>query len=263
MFWMTVLIVVLIVGVGMGVTRGWTHSPRVPEPTPPAIEQAGMRRWVRQRVATVRQRLPRTGAPQQPATFRAWAIGASAAAPARQAWLEALAPAEIEALHTLVDRFCQEMGLDLAWLIERRLSAMPLLDAAAEQLVLDHIALCQQASTLQDEIATFRALLELEQQPERHAPLLQALVGTLIDEGLASLSITEHLRAPADLRQAQLRQVLHDAVARDPQRASEIVRTVIKGSALDPRHADGGLIATIRARVSRTPTAAPAEPPAA
>ena len=90
--------------------------------------------------------------------FRGWVTERLEQRADLQQWLLSLSDEAFEILSNQLSTFCEELNIDLAWLVEKRLDRRPLLKAKVEQVVITYCSSCWQAVQIQKELQSFKVL---------------------------------------------------------------------------------------------------------
>ncbi|MEZ4678302.1 MAG: hypothetical protein R2932_29215 [Caldilineaceae bacterium] len=248
--WVIIIAILFVLGLVLKRTplaqQAQVEQPDGSEAASP-MAQLGLARFtnnVRGRVQALRNGLVGTAQDPMVTQFRAWAPQAFAKHPAIQQWLAALTDEQIAALTDHLSKFCHDMGFELTWLLETRVSPTPSLLEGLTDIVRLYSRASYQAVHLQEEVEIFRIYYDFLQNPKSRAnrELGEHLFGKLMEQGKSPVKISEHLAASARKRQAQILNTIQQIVAEDPQTFSTTLKSVLLERAM--AHDNGQAIST-------------------
>lgn len=211
----TILIGILL-WAGSWLTKQWEArqhaanaqaAPVVQEP--PAADANRMTTYtnaLRAQLSTVQAKFLGTKPPSIANKFRLWLAAAVGTEPALHHWLMALSDAQLDALATHIERFAHEMGFELSWLLNQEVAQQPTLARALTTVVLDYCQACHHAVGLQAELEVYKALRSYVENPNsaQNREFGQALFGKLLERGLTSIKVADHLALPESQRRQQI-----------------------------------------------------------
>jgi hypothetical protein len=118
--------------------------------------------------------------------FRVWVTEQLGQRQDLQQWLLALSDEAFEILSSQLAIFCDELNIDLVWLVEKRLDRRPLLKAKVEQVVITYCSSCWQAVQIQKELQSFKILDTILTNPtdKQQQSVSQKLYIEFINQGL-------------------------------------------------------------------------------
>lgn len=161
---------------------------------------------VRTRLSSVQANL--FGPKQAPvaAQFRLWLAASLGTEPALHHWLMSLSDNQLDALALHIARFTREMGFELNWLLNQEVAEQPALARALGAVVLDYCRACHHAVGLQEELEVYKALRHYTENPNspQNREFGQALFGKILEQGLTSLKVADHLALPEPERRQQI-----------------------------------------------------------
>lgn len=140
------------------------------------------------------------------AKFRLWLTSVLGTEPVLQHWLMSLSDSQLDALAVHIARFTREMGFDLNWLLDQEVAQQPALARALAAVVLDYCRACHHAVGLQDELEVYKALRQYTENPNvaQNREFGQALFGKILEQGLTSIKVADHLALPEPARRQQI-----------------------------------------------------------
>jgi hypothetical protein len=138
--------------------------------------------------------------------FRGWIAQALVGEPQLQHWLAGLSDEQLNALATHIAAFSREMGFELTWLLDQEVAQQPVLAQGLTNVVRHYCQACRQSVTLQEELGPYKRLRDYEENPlsRQNRELGQALFGKLMEQGLTSVKVADHLALPERQRQQQI-----------------------------------------------------------
>ena len=243
---MTLLTLVMIVGllalVGNWLTKRWeARQPVLDTPVMTAEQGAdavGASRItsytnaLRMRLSAVQANL--LGAKPAPVAtqFRLWLAAALGTEPALHHWLMSLSDEQLNALAMHIERFTREMGFELSWLLNQEVTQQPALARALTTVVLDYCRACHHAVTLQEELEVYKALRAYQENPNsvQNREFGQALFGRLLEQGLISIKVADHLALPEPQRRQQIVDLISQVAAEKQATLQRIVKEMITQS---------------------------------
>ena len=161
---------------------------------------------VRTRLSSVQANL--FGPKQAPvaAQFRLWLAAVLGTEPALHRWLMSLSDNQLDALALHIARFTREMGFELNWLLNQEVAQQPALARALGAVVLDYCRACHHAVGLQEELEVYKALRQYTENPTsvQNREFGQALFGKILEQGLTSIKVADHLALPEPARRQQI-----------------------------------------------------------
>ena len=149
-------------------------------------------------------------------------------------WLNALPEKEFRTLLKKLDAHCSKQGFELEWLTGYHLNRNSQLIQAAAKTVWHFCGASQQASDAQGSIAAFNALQELRRRPMSRAnrKIGEALMGNLIEHGLADVQLTTYLSASNRQKKQYLLSAVRQAEIDDSDTFYQILGAVVNGTAM-------------------------------
>jgi len=157
--------------------------------------------------------------------FRLWVTGAFDEEPEIRHWLGSLSSEQLEAYCSYLANFCQDMGFELDWLLDGRMTQEPKLSSTLEKIILRYSQASHQAVLAQQEVAEFNLLHEYLEDPvcRKNLALSQKIFGRLIEKGLAPVNISEHLTLSKREQTEQILQVIRTTATEYPETFKSIV----------------------------------------
>jgi len=162
------------------------------------------------RFTMVRDRLMRRKDPNLPGQFREWIAKACADDPSVNNWVQGLSPEGLQAFTDHLVVFCDEMGFELAWVVQQQLETQPELAQTFAQVVSHYCRACQQAAAAQDDLEVYKTLLAFEHNPasRKTQAFGQKLFAKVVEARLTSVSMSEYLTvAPKEQQQYMVRAI--------------------------------------------------------
>jgi hypothetical protein len=161
--------------------------------------------------------------------FRTWMEQALLGEPALRHWLATLSDDQLALFTKYIDAFCREMGFELSWLVNQDLRQNPALAQAVTQVVATYCRACQQAVVLQEELEAYKALRSYEQNPNapRNRDFGQALFGKLLEQGLVSINIADHLALPERQRRREILLTIQKTASQKQEAFNQILKEVV------------------------------------
>jgi len=170
--------------------------------------------------------------PQRPTdipAFRVWLRGLFAPNALEQGWLNSLSDDQMQVLHRGVAVFAEDLGFDLAWMLEAKPFKHPIVEQAAKEIVLNYLRAWQQATQVQQdvqEMKRYQALLANPLLPENQL-FAHQLYTQLVTEQLAA-EVTPEVRAAGEqAEQAFLLQTLQVVASQQPIAFSRTLKIAI------------------------------------
>lgn len=243
---MTLLTLVIIVGllvlVGNWLTKRWEARQLAVDAQAMTAEQGadavGVSRITsytnafRMRLAAVQATL--SGAKPAPVAtpFRLWLAAALSTEPALHHWLMSLSDEQLTALAMHIERFTREMGFELSWLLNQEVTQQPTLARALTTVVLDYCRACHHAVALQEDLEVYKALRTYQENPNsvQNREFGQALFGKLLEQGLISIKVADHLALPEPQRRQQIVELISQVAAEKQATLQRIVKEMITQS---------------------------------
>ncbi|MEZ4663367.1 MAG: hypothetical protein R2911_37970 [Caldilineaceae bacterium] len=238
-----VIVIILLIGLGRVLKRRWVIQPEQadsPDESTAATpaERPGVAAHltgaVQDRLHGLRSRLGRPKEPPIVPQFRQWADDAFARDGEMQQWLAALTDAQIGALTDHLAAFCQDMGFELSWLLEEQPMQNKELQQGLTQIVLLYCRASFEAVQMQEEVQILHIYREYMQNPQSrsHRELGEHLFGKLVEQGMSTISVSEHLAAPARIRQQQIVDAIERSAEREPRKLRMLLKSVLIERAL-------------------------------
>lgn len=167
-----------------------------------------------------------------PQRFRTWGVKAAADDATVKDWLNGLTPEGLQAFTKNLAKFCSDMGFELSWLVEQPGDKNPEWVHVAERIVLHYCRACQQATIAQEDFEAHKRILEFEQNPssKKNEAFGERLFAKLIEEDLATGSMSAYLLQPPIERRRRVREAIREAVAKDSVAFDRAVKGVVGGS---------------------------------
>jgi len=150
--------------------------------------------------------------------FRAWVSSDLKHQPELYNWLLSLPEYGFELLTIHIAEFCQEMNMDLKWLVERHVDVAPELRKAIQDSIIDYCYACQKAVAVQNHAHIFAHYYNLVSttQESKSSGIQQTLFAQLADQGLVTApSASELINANDAERQQQAIRSIQQAAAKD------------------------------------------------
>lgn len=162
--------------------------------------------------------------------FRLWLAAALGTEPALHHWLMNLSDEQLNALAMHIERFTREMGFELRWLLNQEVAQQPALARALTTVVLDYCRACHHAVTLQEELEVYKALRTYQENPNstQNRAFGQALFGKLLEQGLVSIKVADHLALPEPQRRQQIVDLISQVAGEKQATLQRIVKEMIK-----------------------------------
>lgn len=203
-------------------------------PLPKRLYQ-GYQRWF----GSVRRRTDRLMLPHyipDVTSFKHWADTQLDDQPRLRAWLLSLPDEGLKALVQQLGQFCQELSINLNWLLKGDLSQEPRLEQTTRQIVIDYCGACLKAIQVQSELAEFEAhqqlINRLAQRSNRATT--QRLLDELRARNLAGSASSDLLLAAEDERYAYVLNTLKAAARQDRATFDQIVSQIQQASIPEP-----------------------------
>ncbi|MCB0093295.1 MAG: hypothetical protein KDE54_35645 [Caldilineaceae bacterium] len=232
-----VIVIAMLIGLGMILKRNLLANQAAALADEPPAAQKGfaahltysLTNMVQERLQKLPLGLGRQKKVDTVAQFRAWAAGSLAANREVQQWLDALNDEQIAALSEHMAAFCHDMGFDLAWLLDNQLAQNKGLQQGLTQIVLFYSRASYEAVKLQEEVQIFHIYREYMQNPQsrENRELGEHLFGKLVEQGMSTVSISEHLAASARTRQRQIVETISACAQEEPQRLHTLLKSVL------------------------------------
>lgn len=164
--------------------------------------------------------------------FRLWLAAALGTEPALHHWLMSLSDEQLNALAMHIERFTREMGFELNWLLNQEVTQQPTLARALTTVVLDYCRACHHAVTLQEELEVYKALRAYQENPNsvQNREFGQALFGRLLEQGVISIKVADHLALPEPQRRQQITEMISQVAAEKQATLQRIVQEMITQS---------------------------------
>ncbi|HRW06377.1 MAG TPA: hypothetical protein P5121_14835 [Caldilineaceae bacterium] len=233
-----VLLIALLIGLGMFLKRTWLAqqaAAATAEESDPASTEvakgfaAQMKGMFQERVQGLQRALGREDQVDTVALFREWAAQNFTANPEIRHWLTALTDEQIGALTTHLQAFCNDMGFELTWVLDRRLKSNTELTQGLTQIVTLYSRASYEAVKLQEEVESFRIYRDYIQNPQSRAnrELGEHLFGKLVEQGKSTVSISSHLAASSRKRQQQIVETIQHVAVNEPKAFNSLLKTVL------------------------------------
>jgi len=216
-FFSWVILIGILLFVGLLLKRNWETQQQtaaeMPDTTTASGFAAQLTSNLQNSLAGVRSRIFRQKQPEQAAPFRAWAKQAMANDPMLTHWLDTLADGQVLALAEHIAAFCREMGFDLDWLIGQEIGQHPKLEQALSEVVALYCRACHQSVGLQAELEIYKLLRAYLQNPNLpyNREFGQALFGKMLEQGITSINVADHMALPEHQRRQQIVDVIRQA----------------------------------------------------
>lgn len=232
------IVVGLLVLVGNWLTQQW--EARQQTPNAQITETQGTEATVssrltsytntlRMQIATAQAKL--LGAKPAPVAtpFRLWVAAAVGTEPALHHWLMSLSDEQLNALAIHIERFTREMGFELSWLLNQEVTQQPALARDLTTVVLGYCTACHHAVALQEELEVYKALRSYQENPHsvQNREFGQALFGKLLEQGLISIKIADHLALPEPQRHQQIVELINQVAAEKQTALQRVVKALI------------------------------------
>ena len=161
--------------------------------------------------------------------FRTWLRALFAADSPEQHWLTSLSDEQLLILYRGVATFAEDLGFDLAWLLETKPFKHPTVEQAAKEIVLNYLRSWQQAMHVQQDVQAmkrYQAFLANPLLPENQQ-LAQQLHMHLVKEKLATPTPATVRAAGEQAEQAFFLQTIQVAAHQQPLAFSHALRVTI------------------------------------
>lgn len=165
--------------------------------------------------------------PLQP--FRVWAVETFTDQPEVRHWLAALPDPALKAFLDELSIFCQQLGFELNWVVEKQVNAYPVLTQRLRAIVLQYSNACREAVLAQDELKIFKTWQTFELNPYGKAEqqFAEKLFNQLVAQN-ATPPLSETLKAgPDQERQIYIVQILRQEREKQPTVFQQAINTVI------------------------------------
>lgn len=193
--------------------------------TAPTPKSAGLgnrlRKW-RQRVSVQEK-------PDPIQTFRTWSVEAFADKPEVRYWLAALPDSALKAFLDELNLFCQQLGFELNWVVEKQVNAYPVLTQRLQAIILQYANACRDAVLAQDELKIFKAWQTFDQNPygKEEQIFAQKLFNQLVTQGITP-ALPEHLKTGHEQeRQIYIVQILRQERERQSMAFQQAISGVV------------------------------------
>lgn len=238
-FWIILIGILLLLGIYL--RRKWIPEQNADDSSASATDgatagtvgQSAVVTQIKETILTplqqMRKGFGRSASGNMVAQFRAWIPAAFSNEPQLQQWLAALNDEQIGVLVQHLQAFCHDMGFELTWLFEQQLALNPALQQALTEVVLYYHRASYQAVQLQGEVELFRIYHAYLQEPESrvHRALGDHLFGKLVEQGAASVSLSEHLALSKRQRQQQIVETIQQTATTNPKLFDATLRSVL------------------------------------
>ncbi|MEM7130905.1 MAG: hypothetical protein AAF702_31580 [Chloroflexota bacterium] len=228
----SILITVLIV-VGYELRRRWTlHQSEVAGEIGAQTESASfaddITNKLRENIQSVAALF--TPDPDLSSDFHAWANESLTDDKEIQAWLATLTPEQMSAFVSHLRKFCKDMGFDVAQLIQGDMAQYPDLVNGLTRIVSQYSRISYEAVGLNDDVEIFRAYHQYLQNPTSRENRIfgQTLFSQLVDDGLASTDLSEHLTSSGQLRQQRVAETIRTVASNHPAHFSQALKRVLE-----------------------------------
>lgn len=229
-----IMIVGILLVVGKWLTNQWEARQQVThnEPAGDAAEASRIATYttaVRTRLSSVQSSFFGPKPTPVAAQFRLWLASVLGAEPALHHWLMSLSDEQLDALSLHIGRFTQEMGFELNWLLNQEVGQQPTLAQALATVVLDYCRACHHAVGLQEELEVYKALRRYLEKPDsmQNRELGQALFGKILEQGLTSIKVADHLALPEPERRHQITETIKLLTVEKPAALQRIVKDML------------------------------------
>lgn len=246
-FYLSLILVVVVLG---SLARRWKKSWQTANAGQPAIpnaktvatmmaDSAAMMTPLRERMTQEVMALRRHGfsfGDQQPdlaQRFRAWATAAPTQDENLNAWLNSLSPQANEAFTQQVAEFCNEMGFELAALVDGQLNQLPTTAQKAKEIVLHYCRANRQAAVAQEDFDAYKRFLTYLRAPSQKANqhFGQLLCVKLVQKELAPAPSFDILLATEEQRRAHTLAAIRQSAAQSPTAFNAVLKEIINAEA--------------------------------
>lgn len=165
--------------------------------------------------------------PLQP--FRLWAVETFVDQPEVRHWLAALPDPALKAFLDELSIFCQQLGFELNWVVEKQVNAYPVLTQRLREIVLQYSNACREAVLAQDEIKLFKAWQAFELNPYGKAEqqFAEKLFNQLVAQNVTP-PLSETLKTgPEQERQIYIVQILRQEREKRPITFQQAINMVV------------------------------------
>lgn len=183
-------------------------------------------------LAPVRDRVAQIFGAQQPpmgAKFRQWMAQSFTKEPELRGWLAGLSDEQLNALTAHIDAFAREMGFELTWLLDQETVQLPTLTQSLTCVVVDYCRACRNSVNLQEELEVYKTIRHYQQAPHSQPNRIfgEALFGKLLEQGLTSIKVAEHLALPPKERYQQVVATVQQVAADKPIILQKLVKEIV------------------------------------
>lgn len=196
-----------------------TNAP--PEETQNAGLQKRLRFWQR--------RLAPQPQPDPLQPFRTWAVETFADQPDVRYWLAALPDPALKAFLAELSIFCQQLGFELNWVVEKQVNQYPVLTQRLRDIILQYSNACREAVLAQDELKIFKAWQTFELNPygKEEQQLAEKLFNQLVTQNITP-PLSETLKNGAEQeRQIYIVQILRQEREKQSTAFQQALNTVL------------------------------------
>jgi hypothetical protein len=169
------------------------------------------------------------------ADFKIWAEANLNARPRLRDWLLSLPETGLKALISQLAQFCQELSINLNWLVRGDLRAEPKLETTIHQIVVEYCEACLKAVQIQQQLKEFseyeQALATLAQR--RNRAKTQRVLEKLQAHELAPPMDSAMLAASEDERYAYVLNLLKQSAQQDRETFDRVL-TEVQGASHQP-----------------------------
>ncbi|NDJ60862.1 MAG: hypothetical protein GYB67_07035 [Chloroflexi bacterium] len=163
------------------------------------------------------------------APFKDWVDSDLKDEPQLRTWLLGLPEEAIRALVIQLDEFCQELSIELAWLVSGDLNVEPSTRAVVRDVVVTYCKMCLKAVQIQPDVSAFRVYQDILAGLERgeRQPLAQQLLAKLRENNLAEPPPPNLVLATAPDRRRYAVETIREAATRDRTKFKAIWQEVL------------------------------------
>ncbi|MBX3012664.1 MAG: hypothetical protein KF832_14205 [Caldilineaceae bacterium] len=245
---MSVYFILIVALLSLGfMARGWKQRLRLGQPKSTASTgepstnshaPTPMPLQVRatQTLAALRERFSRGAQPDLALRFRAWVTATLTEDADVQRWLQRLPPDALLAFTQQVAEFCDEMGFQLADLVDGTLNQMPATADKAKAIVVSYCRANYQAAGAQADFDALKRFFRYVHAPaqKENQQFGQALYARLVQKQAAPPPSFDTAMASATQRQAYILNAIQQAAAQQPQIFTAALKEVVAQSQAAP-----------------------------
>lgn len=162
--------------------------------------------------------------------FRQWVRTELSHEPELRTWLLELPEFGFELLTSHIAEFCDEMNMDLTWLVERHMDVAAELKEATQAAIIDYCYACKKAVAVQGEAHIFAHYYNLTMNPDDQSgsELQRNLFSELTERGLATTPTPSQLihASPKETREQAVHSI-QEAAAKDWPQFADILRKTV------------------------------------